>query len=363
LLEELNRGKPGSNGCPALALVVHDRFGKELGASVALPQPTKGVSLESNVFFLVTAKKGDHEEFKKAVEQITQTAKPYVYTVEPKGYAQNISDVAAREKLISLALALSAAIPQAGASVGANTEYTRRSQMLLEAIKRQPLVVGFADGTTTFGWVVGPKFEIEGANMRFSHTRVQHSVHVQTEASCWADASASGGRTHHHSTKPMMPAPSKDFAPESTNVSDYLAWRLIVPQFAWVLTKDIVPLPAPYCDDYPAPYETPVTEIEHEAHPPENRAESQGCVGSGPLEPKTHPGHCARPTFPCVGSPTLTRMEGGKMGRLTILTLLAAVNERQSVLTSSPFDHPVVPRLAHRPTEKFNMNHQRKKYA
>src|SRR5262249_35251936 len=58
-------------------------------------------------------------------------------------------------------------------------------QTLLEAIKRRPLVVGFANGTTNFGWVVGPKFEIEDAEVRFSHTHVQHSVQATVVVPAW----------------------------------------------------------------------------------------------------------------------------------------------------------------------------------
>jgi hypothetical protein len=57
--------------------------------------------------------------------------------------------------------------------------------MLLEAIKRQPLVVGFADGITNFGWMLGPKFEIRGAKVHFSHTHVQHSVQATVVVPAW----------------------------------------------------------------------------------------------------------------------------------------------------------------------------------
>jgi hypothetical protein len=190
LLETLGGGQPTASGCLGLATVIRNRYQKALDGLVPVPLPleSEGVKVGYNVFYMVTAVTNScsFNEFTKKMAEVESNAAAYVYTVEPKEYAQNISDVASREKLISYALALNAAIPQAGGSVGADMQYMHRSQIMLEAIKRRPLVVGFADGTSKFGWVLGPRFEIgEDEKVCFNHTPVQHSVQATVVVPAW----------------------------------------------------------------------------------------------------------------------------------------------------------------------------------
>ena len=84
--------------------------------------------------------------------------KPWVATVEPKEYAQNISDVTSENKIRQLTLALGATSP--GISGGADVSSFKQQQELLQAIRRQPLATSFSSGGDGFGWVLGPKFEI-----------------------------------------------------------------------------------------------------------------------------------------------------------------------------------------------------------
>ena len=116
-------------------------------------------------------------------------AKAWVYSIEPKEQAQNISDVAATERLYNFLLSMQAMQPQAGVNAQGNLEYIWRSQERLHAILRKPLVVGFADyadNASVFGWEFGPRFSI-GKNGRpeFTHSTVQHSVQVSVVVPAW----------------------------------------------------------------------------------------------------------------------------------------------------------------------------------
>ena len=187
-LKELSSGIPGTDGCLGLSFVVQDRYKQALQEMVLLSSSTNGVKVGNNVFYVAAAVTNScsFNAFTNKMAEVERDAAAYVYTVEPKEYAQNISDVASREKLISYAMALNAAIPQAGASVGGDMQYMHRSQIMLEAIKRRPLVVGFANGTSKFGWLLGPRFEIgEDAKVCFNHTPVQHSVQATVVVPAW----------------------------------------------------------------------------------------------------------------------------------------------------------------------------------
>jgi hypothetical protein len=110
----------------------------------------------------------------------------YVYSVEPKEYAQNISDVAATEKLTAFILALRAALPQAGTNIGASLQAMRDSQQRIQALLRKPLVVGYANSEREFGWVIGPRFKIgEGGKIGYEHGNVQHSVQATVALPAW----------------------------------------------------------------------------------------------------------------------------------------------------------------------------------
>ena len=124
---------------------------------------------------------------------------PYAYSVEPKEYAQNISEMAAREEMKSFILSLKAILPKTGIDIDAYLEKLNRSQEVLHSIQRKPLAVGFLKGRTSFGWVFGPKFKIEHQEgfwsfwpfgdkeikAAFEHTAQQHSFHASVVAPAW----------------------------------------------------------------------------------------------------------------------------------------------------------------------------------
>ena len=125
------------------------------------------------------------KEFQSEVSDASSMAQPYVLTVEPKEYAQNISDVAARQRVLSLEASLSAPIPQAGTSLGLDANYMRESQQMFDSIKRQPLVVGFVSGDKAFGWILGPQFAVNRTQLSWSHTPIQHSVQASVVVPGW----------------------------------------------------------------------------------------------------------------------------------------------------------------------------------
>jgi hypothetical protein len=120
------------------------------------------------------------------IASLQSDAQPFVYTVEPKESAQNLSDTSAREAVKNLSLALAAAIPQLGTTASAYLNYIKRTQSLLETIKRKPLLVGFIKDATNFGWIVGPRFKI-GDNLKldYEHTALQRSVQATIAVPAW----------------------------------------------------------------------------------------------------------------------------------------------------------------------------------
>lgn len=91
-----------------------------------------------------------------------------VIAVEPSEYAQNISSVAAYEKVRTFIMTLTAALGKSGSLAG-EMQSMLRSQKVLDSIQRKPLAVGFIHSSQdnpspsgdTFGWYLGPRFEIQ----------------------------------------------------------------------------------------------------------------------------------------------------------------------------------------------------------
>lgn len=153
-------------------------------------------------------------DVKERVTNNTLENQWFVYSIEPKESAQNISDVAAIEKLRNYALSLSGMIPNSGINIDSYNESLMRSQSFLHAIKRQPLAVGYIKGQDEFGWLLGPKFHIKEKQVRnfwssnwgifglleqflvgdlfrsneqveYRHTPVQHSYQVTLAVPAW----------------------------------------------------------------------------------------------------------------------------------------------------------------------------------
>jgi hypothetical protein len=109
----------------------------------------------------------------------------YAFNVQPKEYAQNISDVSARQSFIDLVGALQAVLPVHGVSAQAQMQYMHQSQELMQAIMRRPLLVGFGMGQSQFGWVLGPKFTIENQEAKFLHVPIRHDCSAGIVVPAW----------------------------------------------------------------------------------------------------------------------------------------------------------------------------------
>lgn len=99
-------------------------------------------------------------KFGQVLEQLELRARPRVVCVQPQEEAQNLSEVAAKDKMLHMVWALSAVLPK-GVTVDTYNDYLRRRQVNMEAIQRNALVVGYADGTDRFGWLLGPSFRLK----------------------------------------------------------------------------------------------------------------------------------------------------------------------------------------------------------
>ena len=108
-----------------------------------------------------------------------------VVGIEPKEYSQNISEVAASETLLRLSASIHALIPNSGGSVENDTDYARKSQALLQSITNQPLVVGYSDSRSMFGWLLGPPFAISGTTAVFRQRPVTRIVTVDLSVPAW----------------------------------------------------------------------------------------------------------------------------------------------------------------------------------
>lgn len=123
----------------------------------------------------------------------------HAFSVEPKELAQNISEVGARETFLSLIASLQATLPQYGVKNAGNySEYVRKTQEYIQNINRKPLVIGFGGGSRTFGWILGPKFQMKTPSIwrslcpwcdsglvKFSHIPVRHTYRASIVVPGW----------------------------------------------------------------------------------------------------------------------------------------------------------------------------------
>jgi len=101
---------------------------------------------------------------------------PYIHSIEPKEYVQNLSHTMAKEENIS------------GAS-------KKRFQTIVQSVQRRPLAVGYTKGKTEFGWILGPKIHItRKGEFTVRHTPVQHSFQVTIVVPAWVDAISLTGK-------------------------------------------------------------------------------------------------------------------------------------------------------------------------
>lgn len=85
-------------------------------------------------------------------------------------------------------MAVQAAIPNAGTSLGVNANYSRELQTQIDAILRKPLLVGYSDGAQGFGWLIGPRFELNNKGKTiFSHIPQTYTVMATIVMPGWWD--------------------------------------------------------------------------------------------------------------------------------------------------------------------------------
>jgi hypothetical protein len=118
------------------------------------------------------------------ISRIQEQQKPWIATVDPKEYAQNISDVSSNNEVKQLALALDLLTPK-GVGLESKTQFLKDEQRLLQTIKRQPLATSFIRGSDTFGWVLGPKFKIEDGQPVFEHTPSRYTFTASIVVPSW----------------------------------------------------------------------------------------------------------------------------------------------------------------------------------
>lgn len=189
-------------------LLVWMEFVQSLGDYVDMTQPQIGdnQSYQRVNDYLVAIVKSKGKAGLAALNQeLGNKSKSYVYSVEPKEQAQNLSDVAAAKQMTNLALAAQARISTKTDAKG-YINYLRESQQNLQSILRRPLIVGYenvedienVDSNSVktdshFGWLFGPRFKIDRKwdgkiTVGYEHTAVQHSVQAMIAVPSWSES-------------------------------------------------------------------------------------------------------------------------------------------------------------------------------
>ncbi len=151
--------------------------------------------------------------------QALGTDQVFAYAVSPKESVQRIANLAASQR--EHQLAVRATLSAEGVAPGlldSLLQQSQRDDSLLQAVLRKPLIVGFAEPSgsqkesarevAAFGWIIGPRFQIEGNNARFRHVVTEDDVSAiisvpswwkWAEANittCWMDERAIRTRSH-----------------------------------------------------------------------------------------------------------------------------------------------------------------------
>ena len=124
-----------------------------------------------------------------------------VLAVDPAEQAQNISMLGATQSVRDTVLSLNAML-SGGVKGSARSDFYRDSQMYMQSVNRKPLAVGFVNGALSepsFGWVLGPRFEVAmkrrwyqlgflgepRPTQGFSHEPTAHQVQVVLSLPTW----------------------------------------------------------------------------------------------------------------------------------------------------------------------------------
>jgi len=122
----------------------------------------------------------------------------YAYGATPKESVQRISDVVSRREGVQLALGLQALAGNVG--VSALTNFMNVNEGIFNALRRQPLVVGFGHssanspapdgiGRSDFGWIIGPRYGTHpnGKTAQFRQSVVQNGLSAIVSIPGWWD--------------------------------------------------------------------------------------------------------------------------------------------------------------------------------
>lgn len=135
------------------------------------------------------------EAFRDAVVKYVRSS---VYQVSPRESFQHLSEVSSNRNASELLFGLSAIAGTAGVEAAIQSIKSNTAQY--QAIRRQPIVVGFTEqgntcssgsggctGELLFGWMFGPSFalSIDGKSTQFRHTWTQKTVAAQISVPAW----------------------------------------------------------------------------------------------------------------------------------------------------------------------------------
>ena len=147
-----------------------------LGGNPGAESPLLDVEAQTNI----------REALVGRLNQLQALQRPWVATVDPKEYTQNISDVSSDHTIRQISLALSATDGKA-LSGDASARSFKEEQELLQAIKRQALATSFHNGRDKFGWTLGPRFEIRKGKAVFVHSTERYTFGASVVVPGWFD--------------------------------------------------------------------------------------------------------------------------------------------------------------------------------
>lgn len=172
----------------AAALFVRNRFQEPYQEFFTLTVAPVVLDSDSRGDFYrigVTDKTGVLAAMKNRIGEIQKANPIRVATIEPKEYAQNISDVGSRNEATQIGLSLGL-LSAKGLDLQSTMERFSQDQRMLQAIKRQPLAVSFLDGQAGFGWLLGPRFAIDSKqNAVFVHSPARYVFTASVTVPGW----------------------------------------------------------------------------------------------------------------------------------------------------------------------------------
>lgn len=127
-----------------------------------------------------------------SIENRYQRKLAIVVDTQPKEYAQNISDVGAGRYILNFLAAFQGNV-SSNLTFGAEYERFLDEQIMLQAVKRRALAIGFNNSNDQFGYILGPQFEIEKKNTlfqkriepAFKHRATRYTVGATLIAPAW----------------------------------------------------------------------------------------------------------------------------------------------------------------------------------